>query len=393
MLGSVKKFMLSVLMTLFIASLIVFDLSSNVLYSNMFNILLWGAFIMVFVLEKDFEIPFPDMILAYFIFAMFAIASVFWAVNFDLAYDSAMRLLVVIINLVVLYIIFERYHLEKTVLYGILLGAFYNFLIAFEVIHVSYEIFEFGRFLGTTGNSNNLANVILVSIFASLVLLSFGITKLWFKLYNYVNIVLSFYIIVLTVSKKAMILAPLMILLAFSWRYLKLKNIVLFLIVLFVGYKISEQYLDMDYLSTVYELIDKRFSGMLDTLHGQSGDQSSEERSYLISAGWDIFANHPFFGYGLNNFRVFFEKYAHNNYIELLVGVGVIGMVLFYSIYFFIIRNLYHMESSKLKRYFIGMIVVLLIMDMATVTYYNKLILFVLLFIYYLADVNQRRSH
>ena len=391
MTGGLKHTILSLLMTMFIASLIIFDLSSNVLYSNFFNLLLWVAFLIVFILEKDYRIPFPNIILTYFLFSMFAIASVLWAVKFNLAYSTGMRLIVVTLNLIVLYIMFERYRLEKTVLYGILLGAFYNFLIAFNIIHVSYEIFEFGRFLGTTGNSNKLANVMIISIFSSLVFLSFSTTKGWFKIYNYLSIMLSFYLVVLTVSKKAMILAPLMILLSFSVKSLRLKNIILFFIVAYVGYKVAEQYVDMDYLATVYELVEKRFMGMLDTFHGQSGDQSSEERAHLISGGLDAFANHPFIGIGLNNFRVFFGKYAHNNYIELLVGIGIIGMILFYTIYAFLIQKVYQMDASNLRRYFGGMIIVLLVMDMATVTYYNKLILFVLLFMYFMAENHMER--
>ena len=382
---NLKRNMLGVLLTLFVASLIIFDVAENVLYNNLMNVLFFIVIGIVFLLEKDYRVSVPDIVIAYLLFALFAFSSIFWAVEFDLAYKFATRLVIVTLNFFLLYIVFERYNLEQTILYGILLGAFYNILIGFSIVEPNYEIFQFGRLMGSVGNSNKLAKIMILAIFASLILLSMSSTKGWFKIYNYVNIMLSFYIIILTVSKKAMILAPLLIILSFSFKHIKVQNIIMFILLLVAGYQLFITYGDVAQIEKVYSLIESRFAGMIDTLNGQSGDASTVERAHYLHEGFNIFAENPMFGVGLNNFRVFLGGYAHNNYLELLVGVGIIGTALFYTIYVLTIRNIYKMPNIKIKKYFYVMVFILLALDVATVTYFTKPLLFLLLYIYYVA--------
>ena len=385
-------FIYAFLLSLFVSSLIIFDLSENIIYSNLFNITLWGFFFMVFLIKKSSKIPYNKMIFAYIIFTIFAASSVLWALDFDLAFSYAMRLMIVSLNLIVLYVIFKDYKLENTILYGILIGAFYNYLIAFSIISVNYEIYEFGRFTGSVGNANKLSKIMLISIFASLVLLLSPGIKNYFKIYNYINIILALYIIFLTVSKKAIILAPLLLLASFSIKKVNIKNILLFVLILFVSYEIFIRYADFTYIGEMYELFIKRFSGLIEVLIGVGGDASSSEREHLITAALNVFSGNPLFGIGLNNFRLLHGIYAHNNYLELLSGVGIIGMMLFYSIYVYLIFMIAKMHSSSLQRYFMVMTFVLLAMDFATVSYFNKLILFLVLYMYYKAEMNSKAN-
>lgn len=391
MVSSMHKFkinILSIILTLFIASLIIFDLSHNVIYSNMLNMLLWMFFIFFILIKKNNSFPVSNFSLAYLAFTIFSLSSIFWAVDFDLAYVYSLRMFIVSVNLLIVYILFVHYKVHNAVLYGILLGALYNYLIAFNIISVNYEIYEFGRFLGSVGNSNKLAKVMLLSLFASLVLLSFSNLKMYMRIYLNFSIFLSIFMIFLTVSKKAIILAPLLLLSTISFKNIKIKNILILLSTLLIVFELLILYIDPELLNTIYDLLVKRFSGLMDLIEGKTGDASSVDRKKLLVNGLDAFANNPLFGNGVNNFRLFFGKYAHNNYIELLVGVGLFGTVLFYSIYVFIIRNIYKMNASILKRYFSTMILILLIMDLATVSYFNKLVLFTLLYIYYVASLN-----
>ena len=380
-------------LVLYIASLIVFDLSHNVIYSNILNILLWGFFLLFILTEKNYRLPTNNLLLSYLAFTAFSFSSVFWAVNFDLAFNYSMRLLIASINLVVLYSIFVHYKIQNAILYGILLGAFYNYMIAFGVINVHYETYEFGRFMGSVGNSNKLSKVMLISIFAGIVLLSYSNLKLYIRMYVSLSILLSIFVIFLTVSKKAMVLAPLLLLATVTFKNLKMKNIVIAIIAFIVVFEVLISYVDPDFLTTIYELTVKRIEGLVNLLEGGTGDDSSMERKALIIEGITAFSNNPFFGNGLNNFRLFFGKYAHNNYIELLVGVGLIGTMLFYTLYVATIKSIRKMPTSMLKRYFYAMVFVLLIMDLATVSYYNKLVLFTLLYIYYVARNNMKNPY
>jgi O-antigen ligase len=389
-LNNIYQALLSVLFTFFIASLIIFDLPVNIIYSNILNILLWGAFIVLFLIRREHVIYIPNLTIVYSIFTAYAFGSILWAMSYDLAFSYAMRLLIALINLVILYMIFRYYKLENCILYGVLVGAFYNYCIEFNVISVSYPTIEFNRFTGSVGNSNKLAKTMLISIFASLIIIASNNTKTVFRTYNYINIILSIYIIVLTVSKLAIILAPLLIISTLSIRHLKIKNIVIFVTILFIFYKLLVSYADFQLLNNIFELLERRFSGLMAFLNGYAGDTSTKEREVLMAQGLDVFSNNPIFGIGLNNFRFLFVKYSHNNYIELLSGLGIIGTLLFYTMYVFIFSRLVKMSSINVKRVLFSMMFIFLLMDIATVTYFNKLQLFILLYIYYIAENNAK---
>ena len=69
-------------------------------------------------------------------------------------------------------------------------------------------------------------------------------------------------------------------------------------------------------------------------------------RLSLIDIGIDLFKKNPIVGYGIGSFPTASgtNNYAHNNYIELIVDLGVVGLSVYYSMYIYnigkTIRNL-----------------------------------------------------
>ncbi len=373
------------LLTAFISSLIIFDLDVNVLYSNMLNVLLFGVSGFFLILNKSNFFPRNKLASIYFVFTVFCLLSVFWAVDFDLAFDYALRLVIVFVNIVVIYTLFCHYKIQNAILWGVLIGAFFNYLLAFEVYKPSYELYEFGRFLGSVGNPNKLSKILIISIFASLVLLNDSKRAYWIKGILIVNIVLSFYLIFLSVSKKGLIIAPLLVIMSFSYKKIKFSSLIVILILIFAVVQLLIKIVPEDILQIMYEKTIFRFSVFLEGFSGNEGmgDDSTIERKKLIEGGLDLYFSNPIIGVGINNFRVFFEKYAHNNFIELLVGVGIIGATIFYSIYIVILKEIKKMQNSVIKRYFFAMILVLLFMDFTTVSYFDKLVILILVYIYF----------
>lgn len=137
------------------------------------------------------------------------------------------------------------------------------------------------------------------------------------------------------------------------------------------------------------------FSGLEERLqqlfHGFLGtgdlDSGSVKRQFMAQLGLAIWKQFPILGVGLNCTRIVvmehlgFDAYMHSNFIELLCGLGLLGFILYYSMYAYIFFQLVKYRSSS-KRYFIIGIVWLLtslLMELGTVSYYSKVHCFYLL--------------
>ena len=102
---------------------------------------------------------------------------------------------------------------------------------------------------------------------------------------------------------------------------------------------------------------------------------------HMVSAGIEFFKERPLHGYGLDNYRVLLnhnygiDAYAHNNYIELLVGQGIIGLFIFYYIYIYILfnlRKLLQSNKSSLLILFATIVILIMINDLGSVSYADK---------------------
>lgn len=73
---------------------------------------------------------------------------------------------------------------------------------------------------------------------------------------------------------------------------------------------------------------------LMSYLSGES-NVSDNARANMIRFGLQLFFNRPIQGYGLNNFRAFYYtgQYSHNNFVELLVSLGLIGFAIYYGMY------------------------------------------------------------
>ena len=72
-------------------------------------------------------------------------------------------------------------------------------------------------------------------------------------------------------------------------------------------------------------------NNLLERLTTQLTDQSNQSRISLILEGLHTFAKHPLFGVGINNARYYsvYETYTHCTYAELLACCGILGSLPF----------------------------------------------------------------
>jgi len=233
----------------------------------------------------------------------------------------------------------------------------------------NYEIYEFGRFIGSVGNPNKLSKIMTISIFSSIMLLRTKERIFIFKWGLILNVFLALFVIFMTASKQAIILAPILILFSINYGKGKIKNILLIAVLIIGLYKVATDFLPNVEFLEIFKKFEYRIVSFYETIYGTNSGASTSEREYLLFRGIEIFSERPIFGAGMNNFRFFELKYAHNNYIELLVGVGLIGTIIFYRLYFVVIKKIIKMRALKIKSILYTMVLVLLLMDLITVTY------------------------
>jgi len=126
-----------------------------------------------------------------------------------------------------------------------------------------------------------------------------------------------------------------------------------------------------DFLETV-GLILVRFDNLIGALDGSGYDNgsSSTERIEYINIGLEGFKKSPIWGHGWDSFRYFNGgMYSHNNFIELLFSLGIIGLIVYYAIHLSIIKKLLLYKADRLTLIFVLIIVT---MDVGLVSYSFK---------------------
>ena len=128
----------------------------------------------------------------------------------------------------------------------------------------------------------------------------------------------------------------------------------------------------------LYSAVGYRFEALLTTLINGADTNatyhnSSDVRLLLIKYGIDLFKNRPIFGYGLDGYRIVTPLagyYAHNNYIEIMVDLGLIGLVLYYWFPIeLLINSIKQIKVDRKQALSFGMLVSVFVSDIATVSF------------------------
>ena len=150
-------------------------------------------------------------------------------------------------------------------------------------------------------------------------------------------------------------------------------------IILSVAMIAALYYFIMNY-EPFYNVLGIRIEQMIDGIFGESDDTSFNWRKLMIEEGFEMFKQKPLFGYGINNFRYYFgekyglETYSHNNFIEMLVSGGIVGFIIYYSIYCYILKGLWKYAVKQRDELAVCLFIVnfaKLIFQYSSVPYYN----------------------
>lgn len=324
------------------------------------------------------------------IFLIISILSAFIGIdtNYTISLINAIIVIIFIFTLIEEKIKSPR--MIKKILFLYEIGIF--FMMGYLYLNFDLRKFQLAQFgLETTGNWNGNDVALKIAVGISILLYLRDVTrKKFFKIGAVIAILISFYFIVMTGSRKGIIMSSLAIVLYYILKTPKrtIKNILMSIFILcFIYILIMKN-------SILYEIIGWRIEGMLAliTNNGQNVDSSANTRMIYIKIGIDAFKKSPLLGYGMGNYHLINlvntgdNTYSHNNFIELLIGTGIIGFSAYYWFYFYLIykflKKLNIKKINLLSNVVFSNFILLFIMHFGFVAYYDILQWIVILLLY-----------
>lgn len=269
----------------------------------------------------------------------------------------------VISNLLIAFIDKEN-KLEST--YKIFVIAGFALIIRL-IYEVPIENWFDGRLRTEDLNSNEIGLFTTISaIFA------FYFAAVKKKKFSYILLLIFSFVVFLTGSRKAFFMLILGIALLYYFSQgrkisKKLSSIIIGIIIVFLGYFTV---MNIPYF---YQIIGIRIESLLSLVSDNvlDVDNSVATRRNMIEVGLHLFKYKPILGYGLGSYSVIsgFDTYSHNNYIELLVGLGVIGTTIYYSMIFYILFKLYKKREFHICNPLLVLLILFIFNDLALVSY------------------------
>lgn len=141
-------------------------------------------------------------------------------------------------------------------------------------------------------------------------------------------------------------------------------------------------------IPSLYKIVGYRLEGFVNIFENSNNvDSSTLTRMEFTKIGWDLFKSHPILGVGMNNFsylsynyyHTWAQVYSHNNFIEILSNLGIIGFYLYYYLYLQsflrLIKLMKKFKNSNFSNlysqaaFLFSCLIVLAIMNISHITY------------------------
>lgn len=136
----------------------------------------------------------------------------------------------------------------------------------------------------------------------------------------------------------------------------------------------------------LYNAIGKRFDKFSEAFEKGGLEGAEGARTDFIKLGFKLFLDRPLNGYGGYGFTAQnpLGCYSHNDYIELLVEFGLLGVFVYYYAYVYIIRKMKTSQQNSLYRieFFYAIVFGLLIFNMVAITRYEVCVQSVLMLLF-----------
>ncbi len=302
-----------------------------------------GAFIYILIISKPKILFYDFSLLKYYLaLLLFAIFSLFYTVNID---NTITYLQGMLGNIIIMYItIFialkskSRLKIALPVMICLLIHLYFGATTPVELSSSK----DIERIEGIAGNANALSFNYFYGIIIASFLIILAKNKSFLKKIIYLVIVLLFIFgIFFTGSRKTLFALAIFIAIYFSMQ-VSLRNSILILLSLVISY------FSIDYLMDIF----RQFTPVGKRLEETAMQRGIEIRGELISDGIKMFLSSPLFGVGLGSFKHLSSSglMAHNDYIEILATMGIIGISIYLMIYYSFFRMTMFLKRNSNRK-------------------------------------------
>ncbi|WP_291652700.1 O-antigen ligase family protein [Clostridium sp.] len=377
-----KNLILNILNILFILSLPMMPLFTRNGYYTLGLIIVFFSFL-IFIRNKIYLTSFEKMEI---VFTICIIGSILYSYNIGSSIDvltKNIRIVLFSIATVRLSFILNKnidisvYKVGKYFVIGTVIISIYIFFAEFGVRRINnrYGEIVFSKEYGTyITYSYNLIISICFIIYSYI----FNCKIKKEKIKTFLLGSLIFIFILLSGTRKAMII-PILFAIMITFINARqnaikiIKYVIISLIVLIIIY-----YTIMN-VEIFYNFIGYRIESLL-AVNSSIKDNSMMERILMRDYAWELFLRNPVLGHGAGTFRDYFIQisgkylYSHNNHLEILSGLGIIGYIVFYGWLINILSNLYKLikEGDEISIGFFSFILIQIFLDYGTVSYNSE---------------------
>lgn len=375
------------LSSLYLISIILFSYSASLkIYSEIIFVLLAAAVGFIILLKG--KIPRSRLYIFMILFIFWSALSTFWAVDAS----SHLARFNTLVKLAFVSIIYYVIYSEE--------GALDKFIAAFTIAGYSmcfYALYIYGGWnsfiavmsverIGTEINQTNV-----FGYYAALtVCFSFYLAFYKGKAYFYILMLLPLIMSLGSGSKRAAIIILFGVALM---AYLKNRNKKFGKTIIYVSAIALCFYGVMQI--PLFSVVNERMESLINLFMGRGYvDTATINRQGFIEFGWNLFLEKPFWGYGLNYFTHIRDTYSHNNYIEMLVNGGIIGLLLYYVLLLNPFTRLLKttLKFDSLSTLFFVLLCIGFFNDIGVVSYYDKLQYVIIGVCFACADSNDRST-
>lgn len=329
-------------------------------------------------------------------FLLISLLSLIYSINRSDSFNILKTLVVLVI--IMIYVESELnnlYSIEKMImLYVIGVGTTLMYVLITQDLN-QFQLAIHGEAFTGRWNGNEIGMNAAMALMMILYLFPKA-KNLFLKMYYCIIVAVSLYLVYWMGSRKTIVFLILglcgVILLKKPKKII--RNLLLVCCLITVSWNLLIE------VPSLYQNVGWRLEALTSSITGKGkADSSTLLREKYIKVGIESFKESPVIGYGVASFSEINEHktnhhtYSHNNFIEIAVGLGVIGFIFYYWFFGYLIIKYLKLFIHKRTSFLVNFLFILFVLYLATqvglVTYESLIQWLLILFLYKAMEFTQ----